>query len=61
VAGQHFLAEIVADAERWLELVRGTRATLEDTSPAGQELVGAAEVLAWIWPRTSSAMSTGHA
>jgi transposase len=47
-ARQRFLAEIVADAEQVLDLVRGTRATLEDNSPADQELVGAAELLARI-------------
>jgi transposase len=47
-ARQRFLAEIVADAEQVLDLVRGTRATLEDNSPADQELVAAAEVLARI-------------
>jgi Transposase DDE domain/Transposase domain (DUF772) len=45
-ARQRFLAEIVSDAEQLLELVRGTRATLEDASPADQELVAAAELLA---------------
>ena len=47
-ARQHFLAEIVADAEQLLDLVRGTRATLEHNSPADQELVAAAELLARI-------------
>jgi hypothetical protein len=47
-ARQRFLAEIVADAEQVLELVRGTRATLEEHSPEDQELVAAAEVLARI-------------
>lgn len=47
-ARQRFLAEIVADAEQVLDLVRGTRATLEDNSPADQELVAAAELLARI-------------
>src|ERR671939_135096 len=45
-ARRRFLAEIVADAEQLLELVRGTRAMLEDDSPADQELVAAAELLA---------------
>jgi hypothetical protein len=47
-ARQRFLAEIVADAEQLLDLVRGTRATLEDHSPADQELVAAAALLARI-------------
>jgi len=47
-ARQRFLAEIVADAEQVLDLVRGTRASLEDNSPADQELVAAAELLARI-------------
>jgi transposase len=47
-ARQRFLAAIVTDAEHLLELVRGTRATLEHDSPADQELVAAAEVLARI-------------
>jgi hypothetical protein len=47
-ARQRFLAEIVADAEQVLDLVRGTRATLEGNSPADQELVAAAELLARI-------------
>ena len=47
-ARQRFLGKIVADAEQVLDLVRGTRATLEDNSPADQELVAAAEVLARI-------------
>ena len=45
-ARQQFLAEIVSDAEQVLDLVRGTRATLEDNSPTDQELVAAAELLA---------------
>jgi hypothetical protein len=47
-ARQHFLAEIVADAEQLLELVRGTRAGLVPDSDQDQELVAAAEVLARI-------------
>jgi transposase len=47
-ARQRFLAEIVADAEQLLDLVRGTRATLEEHSPADQDLVAAAELLARI-------------
>jgi hypothetical protein len=47
-ARQRFLTEIVADAEQVLDLVRGTRATLEHESPADQDLVAAAEVLARI-------------
>jgi Transposase DDE domain/Transposase domain (DUF772) len=45
-ARQRFLAEIVTDTEHLLELVRGTRATLAEGSPADQELVAAAELLA---------------
>lgn len=47
-ARQRFLAEIVADAEQLLELVRGTRADLVENSPEDQALVVAAEVLARI-------------
>jgi Transposase DDE domain/Transposase domain (DUF772) len=47
-ARQHFLADIVADAEQLLELVRGTRAGLVPDSDQDQELVAAAEVLARI-------------
>jgi len=47
-ARQRFLAEIVADADQVLELVRGTRAGLEENSPEDQELVAGAEVLARI-------------
>ncbi|GAC1652347.1 MAG: IS1182-like element ISGvi6 family transposase [Mycobacterium sp.] len=47
-ARQRFLAEIVADAEQLLELVRGTRAGLEEHGPQDQELVGATELLARI-------------
>ena len=45
-ARQRFLAEIVADAEQLLELVRGTRATLKQNGPEDQDLVAAAELLA---------------
>ncbi len=45
-ARQRFLAEIVADADRLLELVRGTRAGLAEDSAEDKELVTAAEVLA---------------
>src|SRR5215204_2675944 len=45
-ARQRFLAEIVADADQVLELVRGTRAGLEENSPEDHELVAGAEVLA---------------
>lgn len=44
-ARQRFLAEIVVDAEQLLELVRGTRASLEEHGPEDQELVAAAELL----------------
>jgi hypothetical protein len=47
-ARQRFLAEIVADAEQLLELVRGTRSDLTKDSPEEKELVAAAEVLARI-------------
>src|SRR5438128_2485413 len=48
LARQRFLAEIVADADQLLELVRGTRAGLVDNSAQDKELVAAAEVLARI-------------
>jgi len=44
-ARQRFLAEIVADADGLLRVVRGTRADLVADSPADKELVKAAEVL----------------
>src|ERR1700730_8736562 len=47
-ARQRFLAEIVADAEQLLDLVRGTRSDLTKDSPEDKELVAAAEVLARI-------------
>ena len=47
-ARQRFLAEIVADAEQLLELVRGTRAGLVPESDQDKELVAAAELLARI-------------
>jgi transposase len=47
-ARQQFLAEIVADADQLLELVRGTRADLVKDSDEDKELVAAAEVLAQI-------------
>jgi hypothetical protein len=47
-ARQRFLAEIVADADRLLDLVRGTRARLVPDSDEDQELVATAEVLARI-------------
>jgi hypothetical protein len=47
-ARQRFLAEIVADAEQLLALVRGTRSDLTKDSPEDQQLVAAAEVLARI-------------
>jgi hypothetical protein len=47
-ARQRFLAEIVADADQLLELVRGTRAGLVENSAEDKELVAAAEVLARI-------------
>jgi hypothetical protein len=47
-ARQRFLAEIVADADRLLALVRGTRAGLVEDSAQDKELVAAAEVLARI-------------
>lgn len=47
-ARQRFLAEIVADAEGVLGVVRGTRADLTADSAEDKELVGAAEVLARI-------------
>ena len=47
-ARQRFLAEIVADAEQLLDLVRGTRATLVEDSPEDKELVAAAGTLARI-------------
>jgi hypothetical protein len=47
-ARQRFLAEIVGDAEQLLELVRGTRAGLEEHGPADQALVAEAELLARI-------------
>lgn len=47
-ARQRFLAEIVADADQLLALVRGTRAGLVENSAADKELVAAAEMLARI-------------
>jgi Transposase DDE domain/Transposase domain (DUF772) len=47
-ARQRFLADIVADAEQLLELVRGTRAGLVEGSDQDKELVAAAEMLARI-------------
>jgi Transposase DDE domain/Transposase domain (DUF772) len=47
-ARQRFLAEIVADAEQLLEVVRGTRSELTKDSPEDQALVSAAELLARI-------------
>ena len=47
-ARQQFLAEIVADADRLLALVRGTRARLVENSAQDKALVAAAEVLARI-------------
>jgi hypothetical protein len=47
-ARQRFLAGIVADAEQLLEVVRGTRASLEPGSAQDNELVASAEVLARI-------------
>jgi hypothetical protein len=47
-ARQRFLAEIVADADRLLDLVRGTRARLVPDSDEDKELVATAEVLARI-------------
>jgi transposase len=47
-ARQRFLVEIVAAADRLLELVRGTRASLVENSAEDKELVAAAEVLARI-------------
>jgi len=47
-ARQRFLAEIVADAEQLLQLVRGTRAGLAEDSADDKELVAAAGVLARI-------------
>jgi transposase len=45
-ARQRFLAEIVADADQVLKVVRGTRAGLTPDSAEDKELVAAAEVLA---------------
>jgi len=47
-ARQRFLAEIMADAEQLLDLVRGTRSDLTKDSPEDQELVAAAGMLARI-------------
>jgi hypothetical protein len=47
-ARQRFLAEIVADADCLLELVRGTRGRLVPDSDEDKQLVAAAEVLARI-------------
>ena len=47
-ARQRFLAEIVADADQLLDVVRGTRAGLTQDSAEDKELVAAAEVLARI-------------
>jgi Transposase DDE domain/Transposase domain (DUF772) len=47
-ARQRFLAEIVADAQQLLDLVRGTRSDLTKDSPEDQELVAAAGTLARI-------------
>jgi len=47
-ARQRFLAEIVADAEQLLHLVRGTRSDLTRDTREDQELVAAAELLARI-------------
>jgi hypothetical protein len=45
---QHFLVEIVSDAEELLELVRGARGILVPGSDQDKALVAAAEVLARI-------------
>src|SRR6266511_2938096 len=47
-ARQRFLADIVAEAEQLLDLVRGTRYDLTKDTPEDQELVAAAELLARI-------------
>src|SRR6266480_1425965 len=47
-ARQRFLAEIMADAEQLLDLVRGTRSDLTKDSPEDQELVAAPGMLARI-------------
>jgi hypothetical protein len=47
-ARQRFLAEIVADAEQLLDLVRGTRSDLTKDTPEDHGLVAAAELLARI-------------
>src|SRR5215467_2624151 len=47
-ARQRFLAEIVADAEELLKLVRGTRSDLTKDSPEDKDLAAAAELLALI-------------
>src|SRR5216683_1115230 len=47
-ARQRFLAEIVADADQLLDVVRGTRAGLTQDSAEDKELVAAAQVLARI-------------
>ncbi len=47
-ARQRFLADIVVDADRLLELVRGTRAGLAEDSAEDKELIAAAGVLARI-------------
>ena len=59
-ARQRFLAEIVADADGLLKMVRGTRADLVADSAEGKELEKAAEVLAASWARTSSVVTTGR-
>jgi len=59
-ARQRFLAEIVADAERLLELVRGTRAGLVENSAEDKELVAAAEVLARILAQDIERDENGH-
>jgi hypothetical protein len=58
-ARQHFLAEIVADAEQLLELVRGTRASLVPGSDQDTELAAAAEPLARILAQDIECDATG--
>jgi len=60
-AREQFLAEIVADADRLLELVRGTRGRLVPDSDEDKELVAAAEVLARILAQDArQQFSRGH-
>src|SRR5216683_2414835 len=59
-ARQRFLAEIVADADQLLDVVRGTRAGLAEDSAADKELIAAAGVLARILGQDIERREDGH-